>query len=102
MAWCPRLSSIWCPIACRTYNASIVLDKLLYVPSESDVLDAKKADYDRANKEVGAATPGFQRCMAPSWGCTEHEAVCTSLWHRHYVGQYAVSQSCSFQSPPVL
>ena len=40
-------------IACRTYNASIVLDKLLYVPSESDVLDAKKADYDRANKEVG-------------------------------------------------
>eukprot|EP00891_Asterochloris_glomerata_P001684 jgi/Astpho2/1684/Aster-04112 len=36
----------------RTYNASIVLDKLLYVPSESDVLDAKKADYDRANKEV--------------------------------------------------
>ena len=42
-----------CPIACRTYNASIVLDKLLYIPSESDVLDAKKADYDRANKEVG-------------------------------------------------
>lgn len=36
----------------RTYNASITLDRLLWEPSDSEVLDAKKADYDRANKEV--------------------------------------------------
>ena len=36
----------------RTYNASITLDRLLWEPSDSQVLDAKKADYDRANKEV--------------------------------------------------
>lgn len=36
----------------RTYNASITLDRLLWEPSDSEVVDAKKADYDRANKEV--------------------------------------------------
>lgn len=48
----------------RTYNASITLDKLLYEMEEgggvghhgepycSRSLEAKKADYDRANKEV--------------------------------------------------
>lgn len=36
----------------RTYNASITLDRLLWEPSDSQVVDAKKADYDRANKEV--------------------------------------------------
>lgn len=36
----------------RTYNASITLDRLLWEPSDSEVIDAKKADYDRANKEV--------------------------------------------------
>jgi len=36
----------------RTYNASITLDRLLWEPSNSEVIDAKKADYDRANKEV--------------------------------------------------
>ena len=41
----------------RTYNASITLDRLLMEPSDSEVLDAKKADYDRANKEVHAAQP---------------------------------------------
>lgn len=36
----------------RTYNASITLDRLVWEPSDSEVVDAKKADYDRANKEV--------------------------------------------------
>lgn len=36
----------------RTYNASITLDRLVWEPSDSQVVDAKKADYDRANKEV--------------------------------------------------
>lgn len=38
----------------RTYNASITLDRLVWEPSDSEVVDAKKADYDRANKEVHA------------------------------------------------
>ena len=38
----------------RTYNASIVLDELLWkAADESETPDEKKADYDRANKEVG-------------------------------------------------
>lgn len=36
----------------RTYNASITLDRLLYKDSASEIVDEKKADYDRANKEV--------------------------------------------------
>lgn len=36
----------------RTYNASITLDRLLYKDSVSETVEEKKADYDRANKEV--------------------------------------------------
>lgn len=36
----------------RTYNASITLDRLLFKESVSETIDEKKADYDRANKEV--------------------------------------------------
>lgn len=43
----------------RTYNASITLDRLLSEMEEAEEdayaaksVDAKKADYDRANKEV--------------------------------------------------
>ena len=36
----------------RTYNASITLDRLLFKESVSQTVDEKKADYDRANKEV--------------------------------------------------
>jgi hypothetical protein len=49
----------------RTYNASITLDRLLCEmeeaeedsdhPYSSKTLEVKKADYDRANKEVRAA-----------------------------------------------
>ncbi|BDA47689.1 DNA topoisomerase 1 [Coccomyxa sp. Obi] len=36
----------------RTYNASITLDALLHKESTTETLDEKKAEYDRANKEV--------------------------------------------------
>lgn len=36
----------------RTYNASVTLDRLLWDASASTELVEKKADYDRANKEV--------------------------------------------------
>jgi DNA topoisomerase I len=36
----------------RTYNASITLNRLLFEESNSTELVEKKADYDRANKEV--------------------------------------------------
>ncbi|KAK9807975.1 hypothetical protein WJX73_009376 [Symbiochloris irregularis] len=37
----------------RTYNASITLDGLLYAEqADSETVEAKKVDYDRANKEV--------------------------------------------------
>jgi len=38
----------------RTYNASITLDRLLHKDSVSQTVEEKKADYDLANKEVGA------------------------------------------------
>lgn len=41
----------------RTYNASITLDRLLReleASSTSTTVDEKKADYDKANKEVGS------------------------------------------------
>ena len=36
----------------RTYNASITLDALLNKESTASTVDEKKAEYDRANKEV--------------------------------------------------
>lgn len=36
----------------RTYNASITLDKQLYLESTSQTLEQKKADYDLANRDV--------------------------------------------------
>ena len=72
------------------------MDKLLYIPSESDVLDAKKADYDRANKEVGHSQQESSTAWPPSRRCNVHKAVCTNLGHCHHVGQYALSLSCFF------
>jgi DNA topoisomerase-1 len=40
----------------RTYNASITLNRLLFEDSNSTELVEKKADYDRANKEVKFST----------------------------------------------
>lgn len=37
----------------RTYNASVTLDALLHKESAAVTLDERKAEYDRANKEVG-------------------------------------------------
>ncbi len=39
----------------RTYNASIVLDALLHKESSAETVEEKKAEYDRANKEVRAS-----------------------------------------------
>lgn len=36
----------------RTYNASITLDTLLAEQSPEETVEGKKAEYDRANKEV--------------------------------------------------
>ena len=36
----------------RTYNASITLDALLNKDSTAATVDERKAEYDRANKEV--------------------------------------------------
>jgi DNA topoisomerase-1 len=36
----------------RTYNASVTLDALLHKESTTTTVDEKKAEYDRANKEV--------------------------------------------------
>lgn len=41
----------------RTYNASITLDDLLSKHSSSSSVEEKKADYDRANKEVPPSPP---------------------------------------------
>ena len=53
----------------RTYNASITLDALLNKESTATTVDEKKAEYDRANKEV-SSPPGAlglsQQCDAES------------------------------------
>lgn len=92
----------------RTYNASITLDKLLNEMEEgagvghggaayvSRTLEEKKADYDRANKEVrpsqGFFTDNLQsaacrRCscmLASQQGCPAWEALvatcCVTAW----------------------
>lgn len=47
----------------RTYNASITLDRLLWEPSgASETVEQRKADYDRANKEVCGL------CGETAWG----------------------------------
>ena len=46
----------------RTYNASIVLDALLWKAADmEETPDEKKADYDRANKEVPPEPPTLRR-----------------------------------------
>ena len=43
----------------RTYNASVTLDALLHKESTTSTVDEKKAEYDRANKEVRQLTQPF-------------------------------------------
>lgn len=52
----------------RTYNASITLDTLLAEPSPEETVEGRKAEYDRANKEVspGCFVKGSRRHCA-SW-----------------------------------
>jgi DNA topoisomerase-1 len=51
----------------RTYNASITLDTLLSDPSKEDTIDGRKAEYDRANKEV-AILCNHQRSVPKTHG----------------------------------
>lgn len=46
------VSELCVPQVFRTYNASITLDALLNKESTASTVDEKKAEYDRANKEV--------------------------------------------------
>lgn len=58
----------------RTYNASITLDRLLWEPNDdSETVEHRKADYDRANKEVGAA------CRWTYPRMDDHDMI----WHDH-------------------
>ena len=58
----------------RTYNASITLDRLVWEPSDSQVVDAKKADYDRANKEVNYACCMFHSQIISKCGLRNLQA----------------------------
>ena len=49
----------------RTYNASITLDALLNKESTATTIDEKKAEYDRANKEVCSPLPASHLSWAP-------------------------------------
>ena len=51
----------------RTYNASITLDTLLSDASNEETIDGKKAEYDRANKEV-AILCNHQRSVPKTHG----------------------------------
>jgi len=80
MSICPALTERWLAAQVfRTYNASITLDALLNKESTATTVDEKKAEYDRANKEVSrnlpALTPLMQQFIIEhlSWqppGCT--------------------------------
>lgn len=56
----------------RTYNASITLNRLLFesISEGSVTVDQRKADYDRANKEVSPLAllswPSGPACCGPS------------------------------------
>jgi hypothetical protein len=68
------------PQVFRTYNASITLDRLLSEMEEADedayaakTVDAKKADYDRANKEVRCRLSTYcMLCVAAAAVCNQH------------------------------
>ena len=52
---CAAIAESWLPDQVfRTYNASITLDALLNKESTATTVDEKKAEYDRANKEVSS------------------------------------------------
>lgn len=57
----------------RTYNASITLDALLHKESTTETLEEKKAEYDRANKEVRFSNSVWCSTVTPhseDIGCT--------------------------------
>ncbi len=60
----------------RTYNASVTLDALLHKESTTSTVDEKKAEYDRANKEVRQLT---HPCLSVSF----------LLWHAKQAGRGA-------------
>lgn len=81
----------------RTYNASITLDKLLLDMEEGGgvghrgepycirSLEAKKADYDRANKEVrggGGCSRGKILGVCSARGCWCHQPCSFHTWIR--------------------
>ena len=59
----------------RTFNASIVLDDLLHKDTIAETVEEKKAEYDRANKEVGEAWI----CAGLSTSCLAILAVPSSI-----------------------
>ena len=63
----------------RTYNASITLDTLLSQDSKEETVEAKKAEYDRANKEV-AILCNHQRAI-PKTHSAQMEKMETKLAH---------------------
>lgn len=67
----------------RTYNASITLDRLLFKESVSQTVDEKKADYDRANKEVCFPVCRNEHTSKECNPCPSRkskEAFCTFFW----------------------
>lgn len=70
----------------RTYNASITLDGLLYAEqADSETVEAKKVDYDRANKEVChaagcAGATWWQRSSGPLWLSTSQLGGIILTW----------------------
>jgi hypothetical protein len=50
----------------RTYNASVTLDRLLADVSEEETVEAKAAEYNRANKEVH---PRHALCLCIAFHC---------------------------------
>ena len=59
----------------RTYNASITLNRLLYEPSPSTEVVEKKADYDRANKEVHCSLPRMLLLRVLVFACQIHPCL---------------------------
>lgn len=104
----------------RTYNASVTLDRLLTEQEqaeateaaegsrqrlESPTVDKRKADYDRANKEVRKRAV-TQICTAVSpleaRGLLQNSARWTMVASHHEVVRcYPISDTCLSRCPPV-
>ena len=89
----------------RTYNASVTLDRLLWsnedgTPgdgiAEDGTVDAKKASYDRANKEVRHGAAAHCLGCGKAWSSTATDSAFAEKYPHPLLGLAAVKPNVNF------